>query len=127
MVAEKLMPLHRGSVFDVGQTPENFIAPIRRARPDVVVLVDAADFGGGAGEIRAATGTDVEGSMLGTHAAPLSMFMRVLERETGATVRLLAIQATTTALGADPSREVIESVNRIADELGRELGRRGTG
>jgi hydrogenase maturation protease HycI len=126
MVAQRLMPRFPGLVFDAGQAPENFVAPVRRARPDVVLLVDAADFGGSAGEVRAAAAADVAGSMVGTHAAPLSMFMDVLERETGAKITLLAVQAARTALGAEPSPEVTDSVARLAKQLGRELYRRSS-
>ncbi|MBN2566275.1 MAG: hydrogenase 3 maturation endopeptidase HyCI [Candidatus Eisenbacteria bacterium] len=121
MVAVRLKARHGGLVFDAGQTPENFIGPLRRARPDVVLLVDAADFGGDPGEVRWASAMDVEGLMLGTHAAPLSMFMSVLEQETGAFVRLLAVQAATTELGGEPSKEVVNTIDTLVKELEREL------
>jgi hydrogenase 3 maturation protease len=124
MVAERLAVNHPKVVFCVGDTPENFVAPMRRAAPDVAVLVDAADFGGIPGELRWASAADVEGLMLGTHAAPLSMFMAVLEQETGARVALLAVQAATTTLGGQPSAEVIRTVETLVTELGRELERR---
>jgi hydrogenase 3 maturation protease len=81
------------------------------------VLVDAADFGGSPGEVRAATADDVEGLMMGTHAAPLSMFMRVLKDETGADVMLLAVQAATTALGGEMTREVADAVGKLLSQL----------
>ncbi|MCK4915998.1 MAG: hydrogenase maturation protease, partial [Candidatus Eisenbacteria sp.] len=82
---------------------------------------DAADFGGSPGEVRAATAEDVEGLMMGTHAAPLSMFMRVLKDETGADVMLLAVQAATTTLGADMTREVTDAVENLVSQLEESL------
>ena len=117
LVAERLRERYPDVVFNAAQAPENYLAPIRRADPDVVVLVDAADFGGSPGEVRAATPEDVEGLMMGTHAAPLSMFMRVLKDETGADVRLLAVQAATTTLGADMTREVAGAVENLVSQL----------
>ncbi len=121
LVAERLQERHPDVVFDAAQAPENYLAPIRRADPDVVVLVDAADFGGSPGEVRAATAEDVEGLMMGTHAAPLSMFMRVLGTETQADVRLVAVQAATTTLGADMTREVADAVEDLVSQLGKLL------
>lgn len=117
LVAERLRERYPDVVFNAAQAPENYLAPIRRADPDVVVLVDAADFGGSPGEVRVATAEDVEGLMMGTHAAPLSMFMRVLKDETGADVRLLAVQAATTTLGADMTREVTDAVENLVSQL----------
>jgi Ni,Fe-hydrogenase maturation factor len=67
--------------------------------------------------VRAATAEDVEGLMMGTHAAPLSMFMRVLKDETGADVRLVAVQAATMTLGADMTREVADAVENLVSQL----------
>jgi hydrogenase 3 maturation protease len=117
LVAHRLKARHPDVVFDAAQAPENYLAPIRRAAPDVVVLVDAADFGGLPGEVRTATTEDVEGSMMGTHAAPLSMFMRVLKEDTGADVVLLAVQAVTTELGQGLSDEVAEAVDGLVSRL----------
>jgi len=121
LVAERLRERYPDVVFDAAQAPENYLAPIRRADPDVVMLVDAADFGGSPGEVRAATAEDVEGLMMGTHAAPLSMFMRVLGNETQADVRLVAVQVATTTLGADMTREVADSVENLVSQLGELL------
>ncbi|MCK4409436.1 MAG: hydrogenase maturation protease [Candidatus Eisenbacteria sp.] len=117
LVAERLRERHPDVVFDAAQAPENYLAPIRRADPDVVVLVDAADFEGSPGEVRLATAEDVEGLMMGTHAAPLSMFMRVLGHETGADVRLVAVQVATTTLGASLTHEVADAIDHLVLQL----------
>ncbi|MFH1688732.1 MAG: hydrogenase 3 maturation endopeptidase HyCI [Candidatus Eisenbacteria bacterium] len=117
LVAERLMARHPDAVFDAAQAPENYLAPIRRAAPDVVVLVDAADFRGSPGEVRTATTEDVEGLMMGTHAAPLSMFMRIVKEDTGADVILLAVQVVTTELGEDLSDEVAGAVDGLVSRL----------
>jgi Ni,Fe-hydrogenase maturation factor len=59
--------------------------------------------------------------MMGTHAAPLSMFMRVLKDETGADVMLLAVQAATTALGGEMSTEVAAAVDGLVSAFTRVL------
>ncbi|MFH1501762.1 MAG: hydrogenase 3 maturation endopeptidase HyCI [Candidatus Eisenbacteria bacterium] len=116
-VAELLRPRFPDRVFDGGQAPENFTGPMRRADPDTVLIVDAADFGGEAGEIRVADADDVGGLMTGTHAPPLSMFMRLLSEDTGANVYLLAIQVESMELGGAMSPRVREAVEGLSSEM----------
>jgi hydrogenase 3 maturation protease len=117
MLAETLRKRFPDRVFDAGQAPENYVGPIRRARPDTIILVDAADFGGAPGDVRLASGGDVGGLPLGTHAAPLSMFMHLAAAETGAAVHLVAVQAKSTALGGTMCEEVRAAVQRLASTL----------
>ena len=83
VLAETLRKRFPDRVFDAGQVPENYLGPIRRARPDTILLVDAADFGGAPGDVRLASDGDVGGLALGTHAAPLSMFMALAAADAG--------------------------------------------
>ena len=117
MVAEALRKRFPDRVFDAGETPENFVGPIRRAEPDTVIVVDAADFGGEPGEIRIVAAADVRGLTLGTHALPLGLFMEAVAEETGADVHLVAIQAEGTELGGVVSPAVAEAIERVVAEL----------
>jgi hydrogenase 3 maturation protease len=123
MLAEALRCRFPDRVFDVGEVPENYLGPIRRARPDTILLVDAADFGGVPGEVRVVSGDEVGGLALGTHAPPLSVFMEVAAADTGASVRLVAVQVTSTELGRTMSQDVRATVERLASELADVLGR----
>ena len=122
-LAETLRRRFPDRVFDVGQVPENYLGPIRRAGPDTILLVDAADFGGEPGDVRIAAKGDVHGLALGTHAAPLSMFMALAAGETGATVHLVAIQAKSTEFGGTMCEEVRAAVGRLASALEAILAR----
>jgi hydrogenase 3 maturation protease len=123
LLAEALRRRFPDRVFDAGQVPENYLGPIRRARPDTILLVDAADFGGAPGDIRLATEADVGGLALGTHAAPLSMFMALAAAETGAAVHLVAVQAKSTELGGTMCEEVRAAVGRLGEVLATVLER----
>lgn len=125
-VAEALRPRFADRVFDGGQAPENFVGPLRRLNPDTILVVDAADFGGRPGEVRIACANEIAGEMTATHAPPLSVLMSLLSAETGADVRLVAIQPRSTELGAAMSTEVAEAVRRVAAELENLLGRGAT-
>jgi Ni,Fe-hydrogenase maturation factor len=65
--------------------------------------------------------------MLGTHAAPLSMFMKMINHETGADVRLVAIQASDTTFGADMTEPVTGVIETLVSQLSELLdGRNDT-
>jgi hydrogenase 3 maturation protease len=125
VLAESLRRRFPGRVFDAGQAPESFLGPIRRARPDTILLVDAADFGGRPGDVQLVSKDDIGGLALSTHAAPLSMFMALAAAETGATVRLIAVQAKSTALGATMCGEVRAAVAALARGLAMVLCQSG--
>jgi hydrogenase 3 maturation protease len=116
-VAEALRARFPDRVFDGGQAPENFVGPVRRAKPDTIIVVDAADFGGRPGEVRVADAGEVTGDMTGTHAAPVSVFMTVLSEQTGAGVHLVAIQSKSNALGGVMCAEVAAAVTSVVTEL----------
>jgi len=124
LLAQALKGRFPDVVFDAAAVPENYIGPVRRAEPETIIIVDAADFRGEPGEIRIVTGDDVGGFPGGTHATPLSLFMMVVAEETGARTRLVVIQAKTTELGGDMSAEVASAVERLAQELTEILERR---
>ncbi len=104
-------------VFDAGSAPENYLGPLRRAEADLVLLVDAADFGGRPGDVRLLGQDDVDGAGIATHAAPLGMVMRALSEELGVETLLLAVQAGHTRLDEPMSDEVTAACERIISEL----------
>jgi len=118
LVARSLRERFPDAAFDGGQAPENASGPVRRVRPDTVIVVDAADFGGAPGEVRVASATGAAaGLTLGTHALPIGTFMQALGEMTGAAVHLMAIQAVTTAFGAAMTPEVAVAVVEVTREL----------
>lgn len=124
LVARRLRERFPNVVFDGGQAPENQSGPLRRARPDAIVVVDAADFGGAPGEVRVVCAREGEagGLALGTHALPIGTFLAALAEATGATVHLVAIQASTTQLGVEMTPAVAAAVDEVARELAAVLG-----
>lgn len=117
-MAERLRERFPDVVFDGGSAPENLVGPVRKARPDSVLLVDAADFGGEPGEIRVASAGGAAAGLPGTHAVSLGTFARALAEEVGAAVHLIAIQAGATRFGDPMSPAVAGSVERLIQEIG---------
>ncbi len=118
LVARSLRERFPDAAFDGGQAPESYTGPIRRAGPDTVIVVDAADFGGAPGEVRVVSSSDGVGGLTpGTHALPIGTFMQALGEMTGAVVRLVAIQAEVVEFGVAMTPEVAAAAAAVAREL----------
>jgi hydrogenase 3 maturation protease len=117
LVAQALRKRFLEQAFDAEAAPENFVAPVRRAAPDTVIIVDAGDFEAQPGEIRVIPPEEIQGLMSGTHATPMSLFLTLISQETSAQAILVAVQAKSTEFGGPVSPEVAAAVDRLVDEL----------
>lgn len=98
------IPVH---AIDAGTTPENYLGPVARMRPNLVLVADAADMGGKPGE--AALLSREEMDQIGgfsTHTMSPALFMRQIEELCGARMLMLAVQPASTAFGQGFSSEV---------------------
>ena len=123
MVARKLNARERSSdanhvlVIEAGQAPENITADLRRFRPQVVLLIDAAQVDAAPGEIVWIPWESTSGLSASSHSLPLSMLARYLTIEFGCTVHLLGIQAANNEPYGLMSSEVQTAVNDIFQTL----------
>ena len=107
-VADRLSSLIPGRAFDAGTVPEDFLGPIVKLRPALVIIVDAASFDGSLGELRLLRIDQLCGNCLGTHAPSLSLIEQFLSSECGAKTVVLAAQPGTMAFG-EPQCPQIEA------------------
>ena len=84
--------LEQEGVFLAGTVPESITAPVRRYRPDHVLLLDAADMGVRPGSFAIVSPETIRGTLISTHSLPLSAVMEYLAADTSAPVTLLGIQ-----------------------------------
>jgi hydrogenase 3 maturation protease len=79
-VAERLaaLGLPEVSAYNCGMTPENFTGVVRRMRPDLLVIVDAAEMGLAAGSVRRIPSEKIHDTTIGTHMLALSHLVRFL-------------------------------------------------
>lgn len=104
-------------VIDAGQAPENHTAELRRFRPELVLLIDAAEMGLPPGEIRWVGIDEIDGMSASTHTLPLSMLAKYLTMECSCDVDLLGIQPRSVEIGESVSADVLRAVDEIAEEL----------
>ena len=104
-------------VFDGGQAPENELPRIARLSPQVVLLVDAVDFGTTPGTLRIIEPADLRQDGFDTHTASLGILSSFLGQECGARVIVLAAQPKQVGFGEQMSREVLEASRTAAEVL----------
>jgi hydrogenase 3 maturation protease len=110
-------PAEGWEIIDGGSAPENEVQRVRALRPDLVLVVDAAEMGLKPGEIRLVDESIVAGHcFMTTHTLPLTFLIEAL-RNFASDVRLLAIQPSLVAFGFPVSPEVGGAVALIHQRL----------
>jgi hydrogenase 3 maturation protease len=116
-VVTRLVPGPDRLCIDAGAAPENYAEAIARFRPDHVVLIDAADFGGAPGDVRLLPASDFGASGISCHASSLNLLARYLAARCPCRIHLLAIQPGATTFAAPLSPPVEEAVRRCIEAL----------
>ena len=101
---------------DAGTAPESYTSLIRRHRPDLLILVDAADMGLPAGALRIITPGRISVLSFSTHSMPLSMFISYVEEFCGKVV-LVGVQPEQTETGGHISEAVRRSVKELSEAI----------
>jgi hydrogenase 3 maturation protease len=109
---------------DAGDAPERHLGEVVESGPDVILLLDAVDFGGAPGEVALFTAEEFHGRLSTTHRSSLRLLMRYLEAESSADVLLVGIQPASVAFGEPMSAAVTASVDALAGLLEAKLGGR---
>jgi hydrogenase 3 maturation protease len=102
-----------------GVNPENALGPLRKFHPDLVVMVDAADFGESAGNIRFIKNAEVGGISFSTHSLPMNLISEYLGRELDCPVWLLGIQPASLEFAAPLTIKVRRAVDSLVLEISR--------
>ncbi len=121
VVCEQLQDSLPDSVIDAGTVPENYIGPIIERRPEVLVVVDAIDFGGSAGQIKIFAPGELSSAAISTHTLSPRLFVDVICKSIEVEVWFVGIQAGRTALGEGLSKEVEEAAGSLAGILAEAL------
>lgn len=102
-------------LFDGGELPENYLIPIANLKPNLVIIVDAVDFGSRPGTIRLFPIRQIPQDSFSTHRLSLRFLGSYLEKETQAKIYLLGIQPKSIKLEEKLSPEVKKTLRDLAD------------
>ncbi len=124
LAAREIEGLHLDNVgvFLAGTVPESVTGPLRRYKPDAIVLVDAADMGARPGSVALVEPEEIGANLLSTHSLPLSVVMEFLERDTRARVLLIGIQPDLSATGFAPAGSEQAGLTRLLVSVFHALG-----
>lgn len=104
----KDFPDFAGSCFISARTnPENYLQKILDSKGNVIVFIDAARFGGKAGEISWIDPHDIERLSISTHAFSLKMVEQYLRNHRQFDFKYLGIEPLTTNIGDHLSSQVL--------------------
>jgi hydrogenase 3 maturation protease len=98
---------------DGGSIPENASGPLRKFKPDLVILVDAADMGVEPGTVAWLEVDQIDGMSASSHTLPLSVLGGYLESEIGCGVHYLGIQPARLDFAAELTPPVKAAVREI--------------
>lgn len=101
-----------------GEMPENFINKIKSLNPEVLLIVDAVDFQGKAGEVIFTPASNVDGSTLTTHSISFSLMVKMLS---GIDIYLIGVQPKSLEFGDNMSLEVKKGADEIVGILNKAL------
>jgi hydrogenase 3 maturation protease len=126
-LSARLGPRAECLVLEAGTAPENFTGVVRRFRPDLVLLVDAAHLGVEPGSVYWLDWEHTDGLSSSTHTLPPSVFGRFLVEEFACRLALLVIQPAHLEFDRPLSPPVAAAAERVVDGLLAALGRPSSG
>ena len=120
-IASRLKNGEKLVVLDAGYNPENFIEEVIALKPGRIVIIDAADFRGKAGEARMISEEDIPGSSLSTHAISLNVIYHILKEDTSSDIKFIGIQPKEVGYGERLSPEVQAAADMIISKIKKEF------
>lgn len=115
VLAERIEHEIATKVFVTHDLPEDYAVKAADLRPDLVIVLDAINFGAEPGEVHLVAAKDVPPTPGVTHRPSLEMMARFLELDAGADTWVLGVQPRMDSLGVGD--EMSEPVARALDEL----------
>lgn len=114
LLAQRLSGKVPFAVFDAGVSPENYLEKIIKERPDNLVILDAADFGGAPGELRVLEAEEVKtANFFSTHNASISLSINYLLSNIKVDIIILLVQPRTIVFGDTLSPEMEKSLDEL--------------
>lgn len=116
-VAKRLSKVKDYIIIDGGMVPENFLEPIIKLKPDVLVVIDAVRFEGAPGEIKVFKANDLISGRVSTHDMSPRLFIEYLKDSIKLEIYIIGVQPKISSFGSKMSKEVIGAIERIVKSL----------
>ena len=114
LLAQRLKDKVPFIVYDSGPSPENYLGKIIKDKPDNIIIVDAVDFGGAAGDFREVEGQDITTvNLFSTHNASISLTINYLQNNLKANIIILIIQPKDITFVDNLTPELTETLKRF--------------
>ena len=117
LLAKRIAGKVAAEVIDAENVPENYLGKVAKLNPDVVLLVDAAHFGGQPGQLKLLAPQTLAESSFSTHSASLKLIEDYFKAECNSQVVMLAVQPKHVSFGVPPSPELIAAVDLVGPML----------
>lgn len=112
---KNVLPQGKFTLFDCGDTPENWIIPIVNAGPKTIIIVDTVDFDVPPGTIKIFDPTELGPKGISTHSMSLDVFINYLKKEIETSIFLIGIQPKSLKFGEEISNPVYKAINRLVE------------
>lgn len=107
ILAGRLKGKINAEVFAAGVIPENYLDKIAQLNPDTILIIDAADFGGKAGEAKLFKPSEIQSlNFFSTHNMSPGLMINYLQNSTSADISFLAVQPKSIIYGENLSHEL---------------------
>ncbi len=101
---------------DAGTAPESYTSIIRKQRPDLLILIDAADMGLPPGSLRIIAPEKINILSFSTHGIPIPMFVSYVKKYCGK-ILVIGVQPEQTETGKGVSKLVHKSVKKLCEAI----------
>jgi len=115
IIAGRLKNVEPLYVIDTGTVPENFIGKVLSTKRNVLVFIDAMDFGEKPGSYKFFGIEDIDDGDISTHAPSLSYMLEIFKGGGEIQAYVIGIQPETIELGEKISKRVEAAAKDITD------------
>ncbi len=123
VLAKSLKDRIKAKVLDAETNPENFLGRIQKENPDTLIIIDAADFGGEAGEIKVFNPDQLlTANLFSTHNSSLSLLINFLQAYLKSQIIFLAIHPKQIGFQEGLSRELEAARKKLEEFFCNNLG-----
>jgi len=117
IIAEKLKEKIRKEnlfVIDAENAPENYTGKIKEISPELLLIIDAVDFGSYPGDFRIFEINEIKDTTVSTHNFSISLLKKFIKVDE---IYLLGIQPENISFGENLSERVKKSVEKIIEKF----------